>query len=80
MLKKSLQRRLADIEHERKVAHYELPALSDAFWDGLRTEAHVEYFPRPLGSFMFKPTHYKGPLFKSKIQIGNTEARYVKQF
>ncbi len=76
VIKKGLQRRLAEIEHDRRSAHYALPMAPDALWASLRSEAHVQDFPRPLGNFLFRPTYYKGPLFKSKIEIGWTEARH----
>lgn len=73
--KKDLHQLLANIDHERKCAHYHLPERQEALNYNLRMAQHTDDFPRPT-NFFFRTTYGpKCPLFKPKVDIGNTEPR-----
>ena len=81
MVKKGLQRRLCDIEHERRRANKEIPFISTSGVSASYLSNGHEYWA-PMDpiyyhekSCCFRPCGTRCPIFKRKVEIGWTEPR-----
>merc|ERR1711994_1037115 len=81
LVKKGLQRRLCDIEHERRRANKEIPFISTSGVSASYLSNGHEYWA-PMDpiyyhekSCCFRNTYTRCPIFKRRVEIGWTEPR-----
>jgi hypothetical protein len=81
MLKKEIRDSIADMEHERRLAHANIPQISTSGVSASKLSAGMEH-TAPMDPIYyhdkccsFRPAYTRCPVFKRRLEIGFTEPR-----